>query len=143
MAGSLLLRVVGSVVAMGVLAACQKALSTAGQRPLATLAGTEWGFAKTAEDTPERFVAFKTGGEVIGTGGCNRFFGNFYQDGRALTFGPLASTKKLCPPPVMAAERELLDLLGKVRAADATHLELTLYGADDAVLAVLQRRDWD
>ena len=138
MAAPLLLKVVGSVVAMGVLVACQKALSDARLRPLATLAGTEWGF-----EGDDRFVAFKTGGEVTGSGGCNSFFGSFEQAGRRLTFGPLASTRKACPPAVMDGERDFLDLLGRVRAVDATHAVLTLYGEDDTVLAELRRRDWD
>jgi heat shock protein HslJ len=140
MAGPLpfLVKLIGPVVAMGVLAACQRALSEAKQRPLNTLVGTEWGFA---ED--DRFVAFKTNGEVNGSGGCNNFFGSFTQEGRRLTFGPLASTKKACIGPTMQAERDFFDLLSEVRAAEANHLSLTLYGETGEVLAVLQRKDWD
>ena len=129
---------VGGVVAVGVLAACQKVLSEARMRPLSTLAGTEWGMADG-----ERFVAFKTGGEVVGSGGCNSFFGTFDQDGDAVTFGPLASTRKACPPDVMDAERDWLDLLGRTRRVDATAMELVLFGSADEELARLRRRDRD
>ncbi|WP_298917808.1 META domain-containing protein [uncultured Algimonas sp.] len=133
-------RVVGSLVVMAALAACQKALSHATSRPLASLAGTEWG---PMDREGDRFVAFKADGEVVGSGGCNDFFGNFHQSGRVVTFGPLASTKKACPAPLMQAERDFLDLLSRVRAAEATWKELTLFGEDGDVLAVMRRRDWD
>ncbi|MGB6231680.1 MAG: META domain-containing protein [Litorimonas sp.] len=134
------LRVLGSIAAVAALAACQKVLSEAKMRPLDTLVGTEWGMA---DDEVDRFVAFKPGGEVVGNGGCNNFFGSFTQSGRVVTFGPLASTRKVCPDPVMQAERDWLDLLGRVRAVDATRLELRLFGEDGSELAVLRRRDWD
>lgn len=127
----------GSVLAVGALAACQKALKSADAAPLPTLAGTEWGLAGD-----ERFVAFKTGGEVVGSGGCNSFFGSFEQSGDALTFGPMASTKKACPPEVMASERDWLDMLGQVRRVEATRLELVLFG-EGGELARLRRKDWD
>ncbi|MEM7728349.1 MAG: META domain-containing protein [Pseudomonadota bacterium] len=133
-------RVVGSVVAMAALAACQKALTHLNERPLSTLAGTEWGPADSPHD---QFVAFKRDGEVVGSGGCNSFFGNFQQTGRLVTFGPLASTRKACPAPIMQAERDFLALLGRVRAAEATWKQLTLFGEDGDVLAVMRRRDWD
>jgi heat shock protein HslJ len=133
-------RVVGSLVLMVALSACQKAISHAANRPLATLAGTEWG---PIQGDVDQFVAFKSEGEVVGSGGCNNFFGSFTQNGRLITFGPLASTKKACPPPIMDAERNFLKLLEQVRAVDATFKELTLYGEDNQVLTTLRRRDWD
>lgn len=136
----MLVRVLGSLVAIAALAACQKVISETRMRPLATLAGTEW---SPVDADVDQFVAFKADGDVIGSGGCNNFFGSFTQNGRLISFGPLASTKKACPPEIMSAEQSFLSLLGNVRAAEATHRELILYGEDDAVLATLRRRDWD
>lgn len=136
----LLVRVLGSIAAVALLGACQKALSDAKMRPLPTLVGTEWG---PMENDYDQFVAFKSGGEVSGNTGCNNFFGSFEQNGRVVTFGPLASTKKACPGPRMDAERAWLDLMSKVRAADATRMELRLFGENGEELAVLKRRDWD
>lgn len=136
----MLVRILGSVLAVAALAACQKMLSETTMRPLSTLAGTEWGPIDGPED---QFVAFKSGGEVLGSGGCNNFFGTFEQSGRLVTFGPLASTKMACPEPLMSAEQEFLSLLADVRAAEATWKELTLYGEDDQPLVTLRRRDWD
>lgn len=133
-------RVVGSLVFMVALTACQKAISHAANRPLANLAGTEWG---PINGDLDQFVAFKSEGDVIGSGGCNNFFGSFTQNGRLITFGPLASTRKTCPAPIMDAERDFLQLLENVRAVDATFKELTLYGDNNQVLTTLRRRDWD
>lgn len=133
-------RIVGSLAVMAALAACQKVLNDAPKRPLATLAGTEWG---PMQGDLDQFIGFKTGGDVVGSGGCNNFFGSFSQNGRLVTFGPLDSTKMACPPEIMDAEREFMTVLGNVRAIEATHLELTLFGDANQVLMVLRRRDWD
>lgn len=133
-------RIVGSLVFMVALSACQKAISHAADRPLATLAGTEWG---PLQGDLDQFVAFKSEGDVVGSGGCNNFFGSFTQNGRLISFGPLASTKMACPSPIMEAERDFLKMLEQVRAVDATFKELTLYGEDNQVLTTLRRRDWD
>ncbi|MGJ8559007.1 MAG: META domain-containing protein [Litorimonas sp.] len=133
-------KILAPLVVMVALSACQKVLSHSANRPLASLAGTEWG---PMQGDLDQFVAFKSEGDVIGSGGCNNFFGSFTQNGRLITFGPLASTKKACPSPIMDAERDFLKLLEQVRAADATFKELTLYGDNNQVLATLRRRDWD
>lgn len=133
-------RLVGPLIVMVALTACQKALNHAGERPLASLVGTEWG---PVQGDLDQFVAFKSDGDVVGSGGCNNFFGSFTQTGRLVSFGPLASTRKACPQPVMNAERDFLQLLEQVRAVDATFKKLTLYGDNDQVLATLRRRDWD
>jgi len=133
-------RIIGSLVFMVALSACQKAINTAADRPLTSLAGTEWG---PIDNEIDQFIAFKSEGDIVGSGGCNNFFGNYTQTGRLITVGPLASTRKACPEPIMTAEQDFLRLLERVRAADATFRELTLYGDDDVVLATLRRRDWD
>lgn len=123
------------------LAGCAKAITDARQtRPLATLEGSEWGPINTASS--DQFIAFKAGGEIIGHGGCNNFFGQYTQDGTALTIGALASTKKFCQG-LMEAETAFIQNLQDTRRAEGTHKTLTLYGADGAILMELKRRDWD
>ena len=124
-----------------VLVGCAKLASDARKaRPLATLAGSEWGPVDT--QAAEQFVAFKTGGEITGYGGCNRFFGQYTQNGPTLAFGALASTKKFCDG-MMEAEMVFLKKLQDTRKFEATHLKLTLFDADGNELMALQRRDWD
>jgi len=73
---------------------------------------------------------------------CNQFFGQYTQEGETLKIGALASTKKLCPD-VMEAEAVFLKKLQETRRAEATHLTLKLYDADDTQLMQLRRRDFD
>ena len=124
-----------------VLVGCAKVASDVRKsRPLAALEGSEWG---PVEATPaEQFVAFKSGGDIIGHGGCNQFFGQYTQEGKTLKIGALASTKKFCAD-VMDAETEFMRKLQDTRRAEATHLKLNLYDADGTQLMELRRRDWD
>jgi len=124
-----------------VLAGCAKVASDVRKaRPLASLEGSEWGPVNTP--VQEQFVAFKSGGEIIGHGGCNQFFGQYTQDGQTLTVGALASTKKFCAD-VMDAESAFMQKLQDTRRIEATHIALRLYSADGAELMQLRRRDWD
>lgn len=124
-----------------VLAGCAKVASDVRKtRPLASLEGSEWG--PTTEQSFEQYVAFRPNGEINGYGGCNRFFGDYTQDGETLKIGALASTKKYCAD-VMDAETTFLKTLQNTRRINATHLMLTLFDADGAELIQLRRRDWD
>ncbi len=116
-----------------------KAQSLNSEAPLTTLAGSEWQPEITSGS--EQFIAFKTGGEVMGHGGCNRFFGSYTLSGDALVFGPLASTRMACRD--MAAENEFMAALNSARTIEATHLRLILKGEDGAPVLSLRRRDWD
>ena len=122
------------------LSACVKVAKNAkAQSPLASLAGSEWGPENAGEY--EQFVAFKANGEVIGHGGCNRFFGSYTQEGNTLTFGPLASTKMACPN--LKQEQEFMSALQSARSVEATHMRLVIKGEDGAPVLSLRRRDWD
>ena len=122
------------------LTACVKAAkSVKAQSPLASLAGSEWG--PEGDTKSEQFVAFKAGGEVIGHGGCNRFFGSYDQSGDTLTFGPLASTKMACPN--LAEEQAFMSALQSARQIEATHMRLVIRGEDGQPVLTLRRRDWD
>ncbi|WP_409432146.1 META domain-containing protein [Litorimonas sp. RW-G-Af-16] len=134
------LRILGTVALSVGLAACTKAVTDhQAKRPLSDLAGSEWGPADNAQD---QFVAFKTAGEIIGSGGCNNFFGNYEQDGDKLTIGALASTRKMCPSG-MEAEADFLARLQEARRIEATHKTLVIYDESGDMILELQRRDWD
>jgi len=128
---------IGTLVLVGCVKAVDEIRKT---RPLASLEGSEWGPVETL--SVEQFVAFKSGGDIIGHGGCNQFFGQYTQDGEVLTIGALASTKKLCPD-IMGAETAFLKKLQNTRRAEATHISLKLYDAEGTELMQLRRRDWD
>ena len=71
-----------------------------------------------------RFV----GGTVSGHAGVNRYRAEYTLDGDALRIGPAASTRMAGAPDRMAAERDVLTLLDRVRSArvgsDGGSLEL-------------------
>lgn len=107
-----------------------------------SLPGSEWGFA--GESGPRaRFISFSADGHVSGHGGCNRFMGQYKQEGEALALGPLAATRMACPEADMAREQELFKLLENTRGFRASHLELELLDENGRSLAKLVRRDAD
>lgn len=104
------------------------------------LAGSEWGYAD--KDLP--FVAFGVDGRITGNGGCNRFFGRYEITGTgALTIGPLASTKMLCPDQQMETEKKFLDLLGSAKTFERIGHELLIKDDSGEIQATFALRDWD
>ncbi len=71
------------------------------------------------------------GDQVTGLAACNRFSGPWKAAGTAVTFGPMATTRMMCSPAVMAMEGKFLAALGAVTVLrfDATGAAL-LSGAD-------------
>ncbi len=59
-------------------------------------------------------IVFGADGRVSGSSGCNRFNGSVTVDGKALSFGPLASTRMACPGPLDAQERAFFGALERV-----------------------------
>ncbi len=76
-----------------------------------------------------------TDGRASGDTGCNRFGGSYALEGAALTFGPLMSTKRGCPPALMTQEAKYTRLLS---AVTGWHLEtdgaLTLTAPEGRIL---------
>lgn len=125
----------GRAVALGAfLAACvgdDAGRTDAGEAGMASGEGTaatvtgDWALA--AFGTPESgeapladteiTMSLTAEGRVAGTDGCNRYMGGCTLADDSLSFGPLASTMKACPEPVMdQSERYLRGLEGTARA---------------------------
>ena len=104
-----------------------------------SLAGSEWGLG----DGDPRYLKFGAGGKLSGDAGCNNFMAEYSRTSSRLHIGPVATTRKLCPPEQMKLEEEWLGILKRVRSYEVDHLKLKLYGPKRIVLAVLKRRDWD
>ncbi|MFC8227731.1 META domain-containing protein [Streptomyces sp. NPDC057287] len=89
--------------------------------PPAPLTGTTWkvtGLASgsTAASLPagtedKAHLTFAKDGSVEGSLGCNSFHGKAAVSGFTLAFGPLVTTRKMCPGPEMELERALLGVL--------------------------------
>jgi len=81
-----------------------------------SLVGTEWllveGQADDASDRYRATLAFPQAGRVAGSGGCNRFGAAADFDGRTVSISQLVTTRRACPPQVMAHENRYLAALG-------------------------------
>lgn len=75
-------------------------------------------------------------GRVSGSTGCNQFQGSFEQKGAALSFGPLASTRRYCEESA-EIETRFLAALDKVNAFRLARDKVRLLAGDD-VLATLR-----
>lgn len=86
-------------------------------------------------------MAFTDTGQVGGFSGCNQYSGTYtIEGGHSLSFGPLAGTRKMCPPPLMELETltlESLEAVEGVYVRDETTLEL--YGAGETLIATFHR----
>jgi heat shock protein HslJ len=85
------------------------------------LAGTRW----LVEDLESRGVMdrlqstleFPEAGRAAGNLGCNRFTAEVKQSGAAIEFGPIAATRRMCPPAVMDQEDRYAGVLERARTA--------------------------
>ncbi|NJO22538.1 MAG: META domain-containing protein [Sphingomonadales bacterium] len=66
-------------------------------------------------DNVRTTISVGAGGEVTGSGGCNRLRGTAQIDGSSLAFGPMATTRMMCPPAVMDQEAKFLHALDLTR----------------------------
>lgn len=66
-------------------------------------------------DGAESSIQFEVEGRVFGNAGCNNFQGTYEVDGSTLSFGPMAITRKMCPPALMDQEAAFLQAMEKVR----------------------------
>lgn len=112
-------RRIASIVLLGALAACGEQTDSPadaarapppteevqsdgvpGNRATASLAGTSWSLVFITPEDPALYtLAFDTGGAMRLRADCNRGRGTWMSDGPGqLQFGPIASTRALCPP---------------------------------------------
>lgn len=86
------------------------------------------------------YADFKDG-NISGSGGCNSYSGAFRQNGRELTFGPLASTEMYCGEPagLMEQETAYLNALARVARYNINGNRLTLFDADGRVMAEFEK----
>jgi heat shock protein HslJ len=65
-------------------------------------------------------LGFGADGEVVGSGGCNRYFGPYQSQDAMLQVGPLASTRMACEAPEGVMEQETQYLIALQEAATYT-----------------------
>jgi heat shock protein HslJ len=74
-------------------------------------------------------------GQANGSGGCNLFTGTYTLDGRDLSFGPLASTRRACGEAETLVEKAVFDRLAQVQTFSVDGEQLRL--ADSGGTTVL------
>lgn len=65
-------------------------------------------------------------GRISGSANCNTFFADVTQEGSALSFGPIGSTRMACPEPIMQQENDFLAALALVNHYVVAEGQLTL-----------------
>jgi heat shock protein HslJ len=103
--------------------------------PDASLTGTRWQLdsiiagdaASSIPDGVKSNIVFGNDGNVAVASGCNNGGGSYTASKDTLTFGPIASTLMMCPPPASDVEGDVLGLLqGEVSySIDGNTLVLT------------------
>ena len=89
----------------------------------------------------ELTMEFSADGRVAGSAGCNRYTGSFKQDGKTLSFGPAAATRRMCVEPegVMEQEQQFLKALETVATVRHEADRAELRTADGALAVTLAR----
>jgi len=112
--------------------------------PALVLAGSRWnatminngrgGVGSLIEGTVVT-AEFGVDGRLAGSGGCNRYSGEYALEGDRLAIGPLASTRKACLEPEGVGEQEAAYLAALARVTTWSFREdrLELRGADGAL----------
>lgn len=75
---------------------------------------------------------FGADGKVSGSAGCNEYHGAYIAEGTSLEFSPLRTTRKACPPEIMAEETRFLAALERVTTFRLGQRELDLVDAEGA-----------
>jgi heat shock protein HslJ len=90
-------------------------------------------------DNLQSKLQFVSASQVAEHGGCNSFNGAAVLSAEQLSMGPLASTRKMCPPAVMDQENRFLRTLETVRSARVEHDLLYLQDANGQTVLRLSR----
>jgi len=81
-----------------------------------------------------------TDSRANGFTGCNRFFAQVEQNGPALTFGGVSTTRRACSPDLMERERDFVARLEGTRMARLEGDSLVLLDVNEVELARFQRQ---
>ena len=96
------------------------------------LEGKQWvlrAFGDAAVAGDQKITIEVKNGQVVGSSGCNRYFASVsdaQEPGRAIKIGPVGSTRKACPAPVMEVEQKYLEALRHVSSFSIEGRQLVL-----------------
>ena len=111
------------------------ALVLRGSRWIATMINNGRGGVASVVEGTEVTAEFGTDGRVAGSGGCNRFSGEYTLEGDGLAIGPVASTRMACLEPEGVGQQESAYFAALARVASWSFQEerLQLRAADGAL----------
>jgi heat shock protein HslJ len=87
------------------------------------------GFSSTMIDSAPA-ATFAPDGTLSGGTGCNSFRGTYQIDGATITVGPLATTRKACPPELAEQEAGILEALQSAATFTLAPGQATLLNGD-------------
>lgn len=117
------------------LAACVTPAPPPADAPAIHLSGTKWRRMDDTNANPHGATMDFDGARATGSTGCNRWFADVTQDGEALRFGPVGTTRMACAPVSMATERSFLAVLRATRYAHYDQDALVLLDHNQQVIA--------
>jgi len=79
-------------------------------------------------------ISFSADGQLSGNASCNRFSGAYQDTPEALSIGPLATTRMMCPPALMEQEQRMLAALSEITGARVENNRLYLNDATGNLL---------
>ena len=135
-----LTRGAGNVARIALVALAQPEPVAAGN-DAAALAG-DWTLAGLGEEEAvaagvQSTLTLTAEGEARGRGGCNNFHGTYSVEGGTFRFGPIAATRRACPPPQMEQEIRFFAALDATRGARIEDGALLLLGETGGTVARL------
>jgi len=115
------------------------AAACASSAPQNELSGTQWRVATLGgQIIVERPPTIEFAGDrIVGTGGCNRYFGTYTVEAQTISVGAVGSTEMACEPPIMAREASFFEALSASRTYRRLGDTLVLT-ADDGGTIVLR-----
>jgi putative lipoprotein len=119
-------------------APAKPAAAAEAMKPDVTLTNTYWklvelnGGAVTSGDGKELHMILKGEDRVGGYAGCNQFTGSVTVTGDGLSFGPIASTRRMCPD-VMEQESAFLQALENAHRFSISGEDLAIQNANAEV----------
>lgn len=92
-------------------------------------------------DNLQSTFSIDEGGRISGMAGCNRFNGMAKLEGAKISVGPLAASRKMCPPAIMDQERKFLEALTNAKSFEIEDAFLRLLGDEGVPLVRLVKQD--
>lgn len=125
-----------AILALALVAACATDAPPPADAPAIQLADTEWRRVDDEDANPHGATISFEAQRASGNTGCNRWFASVTQDGEALRFGDVGTTRMACGAGVQTAtEQSFLAVLAATRYAHYDREALVLLDENQQQIA--------